>query len=122
MALEIYSDIPLDNTEIYPYKVLNEEAVKQAITMILTAFDGLRLFRPELDVSLEDLLFNPMDVITEQAVTNEVIIKLEEFDSRISVEEVVFDRDERNETLNVVVYYSIKGLDTNTREAVIQAI
>jgi phage baseplate assembly protein W len=111
MALEIYSDIPLENTETYPHKILNEESVKQAITMMLTAFDGLRLFRPELDMSLDDLLWDNLDDVLEFTLTSHIIANLEAFDSRIIINDVVFKKDQINSRLEVTIYYSIKGFE-----------
>ena len=122
MVLEIYSDIPIDNTEIYPYKIINEEAVKQAITTILTTFDGQRLFRPELDFDLENFLWDPLDDITELAVKNHIMVGLEKWEPRITVEELVFQRDEKNEKLYIVLYYKIIGFDNESKEQIVRVV
>jgi len=115
--LEIYSDINLE-TPLTKLKLTNKEAVQQAVKTILTTFDGFRLFRPELYIQLDDLVFETMDDLTSFMVENLIISELENHEPRITVLDVQFDTDNERKLLGVTVTYSILGFDDQQQEKV----
>jgi phage baseplate assembly protein W len=104
----IYSDINLDDPETTPL-VEDLDAIKQSIEMILTAFDGTRLFRPEYDSGIEDLLFEPMDDLSKFNFRSQLSYAIETFEPRVTIEQLdIFEYPDQRR-IDVDLVYAVKG-------------
>ena len=72
---------------LYPStsSVFGADSIGQAIYNMLSISKGEFLFNPEFGCSLEDLLFQPMDDVTEDLIIEHLIQCLQRWDPRISV-------------------------------------
>ena len=76
-----FSDISLSNNE----KIIDEEALKQRVHILLSTRRGERRFRPKYGSNLEDYLFEPasninrimLKTLVEDIITQEKYMKLD---------------------------------------------
>jgi len=68
--------------------VKNENAIKQAIRCLVLTQKGERLFQPDIGCAVFELLFEPLDLMTADAVRDEIINTLNQYEPRISLIDV----------------------------------
>lgn len=114
--MPIYSDLNFDYgttaTDI-GRRVLDEEAVLNSLTTILSTIQGEMFFCPELGSAVEELLFEPIDEITATTILTEIVSAVERWDNRIVVnyERSFVIPDEDGNSYRVHLSLSIRGLD-----------
>lgn len=112
--MSIYSDIAQITAKT---KTINEDVdtVYQSISNILNTPITERFFNPEFGSELEDILFEPMDKITEAKIYRLIIDAIDRWEPRVTVDYgrsiVVSDVD--NHKYDVTLVFSIEGLGTD---------
>jgi phage baseplate assembly protein W len=114
---EIYSDINLDTPDITP-KVLDLKAVKQSIKLILTTFDGTRLFRPDLDAGINDLLFELQDDLALFTFRSQLTEAIEENDPRVTITQLEIDKYPDQKRVDINIIFEVAGLDGQQSEVI----
>lgn len=110
--MAIYSDIEQTNTKV---QTINEDiaSIYQSITNILNTTVTERFFNPEFGSLLEDLLFEPIDIVTEAKIYRFVIDAIERWEPRVKLDHgksnVIGDED--NYKYDIELVFSIVGLD-----------
>lgn len=85
----------------------DENAIAQSIkTLLLTSFYE-RPFNPDLGSNLKKILFEPIDNVTTSLIQDTIFQTLKNYESRISIEQVVavpnFDRDQYDVTITFFI-------------------
>lgn len=90
----------------------DEDAINNSIDNILRISKGEVPGRPEFGSLLEDYLFEPMDALTERLVDEVIREALEEFEPRITVNDIYFEDYQSENILRVTIEYFL-ALDKN---------
>jgi phage baseplate assembly protein W len=110
---EIYSDLsykPQLNQLGDVTKLVNKDAIRQAVKTIVLTPPGSRLFEPEFGCGIGSYLFELLDEDTAQSIKKSVKNALKTYETRIVVSEVTVDADPDNNQLNVEITYLIQEL------------
>ena len=110
--MAIYSDVNQYDPQSKP--VLFEiEPIYQSIHNILATRKTERLFNPEFGSSIKDVIFEPIDDVTEQLIFNRIIEAIEKWEPRViilysesGVEALV---DEHK--FNVTIAFKVRGYE-----------
>jgi len=92
MAIEFYKDLPLDFTphpvsgDVRP--IVNEVAIKRAISNLINTKIGSKPFRPDYGTRLQDYLFENQDVFTENEIRTHLKEVIEKFEPRVLVSNI----------------------------------
>jgi phage baseplate assembly protein W len=110
--MPIYSDVEQVNTKLKS-KAEDLATVYQSIANILNTTKTERFFNPEFGSELEDILFEPMDSITETKIFRLVVQAIERWEPRVSIDygksSVVGDPDDHQYDVSLV--FKVKGID-----------
>jgi uncharacterized protein len=91
-----------------------EEDVRESLFVIFSTRLGERLTNPEFGCRVHDLVWRPIDEATiyliKEAVRNAVI----NFESRIQIEEIHVDTDEREGTIFVHLDYTVTKVNVRS--------
>jgi phage baseplate assembly protein W len=92
MAIEFFKDLPLSFTphpvsgDVRP--IVNEVAVKRAISNLINTKLGSKPFRPDYGTRIQDFLFENTDVFAENEIKSHLREKIEKFEPRVSVRNI----------------------------------
>ena len=101
--------------------VKNDNAIKQAVKNLILTLPGEKPFQPLVGSNVSQLLFEPMDDFTGDAVKEEVINTINRFEPRVRLTNVTVKSDFDNNSFNVTVEYKIVGVPiVETVEFVLQ--
>ena len=113
MATIVYSDIDMnlgiDTKSSDIRKSIDLASLKNSINNILTTRKMERRMLPEFGASLEQLLFEPVDMETAQKIGEIMLQELEFWEPRIYVENIQVIADEDNSRFNINLTYSIQS-------------
>ena len=101
--------------------VKNDNAVKQAVKNLIMTTPGEKPFQPLVGSNVSQLLFEPMDDFTGDAVKQEVINTINRFEPRVRLRTCHVLPDYDRNTFNVTITYQIVGIPVvETIEFVLQ--
>jgi phage baseplate assembly protein W len=115
--MALYSDINQTTPETTPL-LFDLAAVKQSISNIILAFDGTRLFRPELNSHMADMLHEPFDELTEFQLKTELTTAIETFEPRVIVNELVIEDYPDEGRYEVFIHFVVRGLEGSQYEQI----
>lgn len=107
--MSLYSDLNQASADITPL-LYDLDAIKQSINNIILAFDGTRIFRPELNSHVLEMLHEPFDEITEFQFKTELTTAIETFEPRVIVNELVIEDFPDEGRYEVKMHLQVKGL------------
>ena len=90
----------------------NENAIKQSIKNLVLTVPGEKPFQPSIGSRISELLFEPLDNFTADAVRQEVVNTIEQYEPRVTLARVNVRMNFVNNSFNVEVVYKIVGLPT----------
>ena len=90
--------------------VVNDNAIKQAIKNLVLTIPGEKPFQPLVGSRVRELLFEPLDVFTADAIQDEIINTINQYEPRVQLTSVIATPIEENATLNIFIEYRIVGL------------
>ena len=94
----------------------NENAIARSIRNLILTTPGERPFNPELGSQVSQLLFEPIDDITTQALKEQIENTVNNFEPRVRLRQVVvkpnFDADE----YDISIRYDIVGIEANSQQ------
>ena len=94
----------------------NETAIARSIRNLILTTPGERPFNPELGSQVSQLLFEPIDDITTQALKEQIENTVNNFEPRVKLRQVVvkpnFDADE----YDISIRYDIVGIEANSQQ------
>jgi phage baseplate assembly protein W len=107
----IFSDVNPDVTMDGPFElVFNEDSIVKSLETCFTTPKYSRLFRRQFGSKLNDLLFQPMDDITANAIAFELKQVAQDWENRITNISVIVLPDISNQQYYVDVSYRIPML------------
>jgi len=99
----------------------NENAIKQAVRNLILTTPGEKPFQPLVGSRVNDLLFEPLDAFTANALEEEIINTINQYESRVQLENVIVTPIYEGNKLNVFIEYKVVGLPiVETIEFVLQ--
>lgn len=110
----VFSDVNLESSAVGDNDLVYDiEAIRLSLFNIFTTHAGERLFNPLFGSNLDSLLFEPMDDTTAFYIKNEILLGIERWEPRISINKartaVVPDYD--NQVYAITLVYSIPAID-----------
>ena len=101
--------------------VKNDNAIKQAVRNLIMTTPGEKPFQPLVGSNISQLLFEPLDDFTEDAIRQEIINTINRFEPRVCLETVEVIGNFSRNTFDVSVEYRIVGIPiVETIEFVLQ--
>ena len=101
--------------------VKNDNEIKQAVKNLIMTAPGEKPFQPLVGSNISQLLFEPMDDFTGDAVNEEVINTINRFEPRVRLANCIVRPDFDRNSFNVTVEYKIVGVPiVETVEFVLQ--
>ena len=101
--------------------VKNDNAIKQAVRNLILTTPGEKPFQPLVGSNISQLLFEPLDDFTEDAIRQEIINTINRFEPRVRLETVEVIGNFSRNTFDVTVEYRIVGIPiVETIEFVLQ--
>jgi phage baseplate assembly protein W len=106
-----YKDLDLAFTK-HPIKKdvnkhVDDMAVINSVKNLISTSHYERLFQPEIGSSVRSLLFEPMDTITAASLERAIAETLENYEPRVTVDEVSVSPDYDNNTYSVGMTFTI---------------
>lgn len=89
--------------------VAGVEEIEQSIFLILATTPGERPMRPDFGCGLIDLVFEPLDVVTANAISDMVRASLERWEPRVDVVQVDVHLDVGGGRALIDIHYRIKN-------------
>lgn len=95
MAIEFYKDLPLDFTphpvsgDVRP--IVNEVAIKRAISNLINTKRGSKPFRPDYGTNIHDHLFENQDAFAANEIKTQIVRTIERFEPRVTVNNVIVE-------------------------------
>ena len=101
--------------------VNNDNAIKQAIKNLILTTPGEKPFQPTVGSKVMDMLFEPLDPFTADAVKDEIINTVNQYEPRVELTKVDVTAIPEGNKLNITLEYRIVGLPiVETIEFVLQ--
>ena len=101
--------------------VSNENSIKQAVKNLILTVPGEKPFQPLVGSRVTSLLFEPLDGFTADAIQDEIINTINQYEPRVKLTDVVVTPIYEGNKLNVVIEYQVVGLPiVETIEFVLQ--
>ena len=91
-------------------KVKNDNAIKQSIKNLVLTIPGEKHFQPLVGSRVFQLLFEPLDAFTADAVKDEIINTINQYEPRVELTSVDVTPIYEGNKLNVTIEYRIVGL------------
>ena len=92
--------------------VINDNAIKQSIRNLILTVPGEKPFQPSIGSRVSELLFEPLDNFTSDAVRQEVINTIQQYEPRVTLTSVDINNRFSENAFDVVIEYKIVGLPT----------
>ena len=92
--------------------MINDNAIKQSIRNLILTVPGEKPFQPSIGSRISELLFEPLDNFTSDAVRQEVINTIQQYEPRVNLTSVVINTRFSENAFDVVIEYKIVGLPT----------
>lgn len=90
--------------------VTNESAIKQSIKNLILTVPGERPFQPLIGSRVYELLFEPLDPFTVDAIQDEVINTITQYEKRVQLINVDVTPIYENNKINVTIEYQVIGV------------
>lgn len=103
---DIKSGIPLDQLGNIAL-VTNDLSVRQSIMAILSTRKGERVMQPTFGSDLHTFLFDPIDIITERLMKQEILTALSTWEDRIDITRISVKGDEDSNSYVIGIGYFI---------------
>jgi phage baseplate assembly protein W len=90
--------------------VKNDNAIKQAVKNLVLTTPGEKPFQPLIGSKINDLLFEPLDAFTSDAIRDEIINTINQYEPRVDLTEVSVEPIYEGNKFSIEVEYRIVGL------------
>jgi phage baseplate assembly protein W len=90
--------------------VKNDNSIKQSIKNLVLTTPGEKHFQPNVGSRVFNLLFEPLDAFTADAVKDEVINTINQYEPRVELTDVAVVPIEQGNKLSITIEYRIVGL------------
>ena len=83
--------------------VINDNAIKQSIRNLILTVPGEKPFQPSIGSRVSELLFEPLDNFTSDAVRQEVINTIQQYEPRVTLTSVDINTRFSENAFDVVI-------------------
>ncbi|AGN33575.1 hypothetical protein SWYG_00063 [Synechococcus phage S-IOM18] len=90
--------------------VKNDNAIKQAVKNLVLTTPGEKPFQPLIGSRVNNLLFEPLDAFTADAIRDEIINTINQYEPRVELTEVSVEPIYEGNKFSIEVEYRIVGL------------
>jgi hypothetical protein len=90
--------------------VQNDNAIKQAVKNLVLTTPGEKPFQPLIGSNVNDLLFEPLDAFTGDAIRDEIINTINQYEPRVELTEVTVEPIYEGNKFSIEIEYRIVGL------------
>ncbi|WAX22843.1 hypothetical protein [Synechococcus phage S-M1] len=90
--------------------VKNDNAIKQAVKNLVLTTPGEKPFQPLIGSRINNLLFEPLDAFTADAIRDEIINTINQYEPRVELTEVSVEPIYEGNKFSIEVEYRIVGL------------
>ena len=94
----------------------NETAIARSIRNLILTTPGERPFNPELGSQVSQLLFEPIDDITTQALKEQIENTINNFEPRVKLRRVIVKPNYDAELYDISIRYDIVGIEANSQQ------
>ena len=94
----------------------NETAIARSIRNLILTTPGERPFNPELGSQVSQLLFEPIDDITTQALKEQIENTINNFEPRVRLRQVVVKPNYDAEEYDISIRYDIVGIEATPQQ------
>ena len=113
----IYSDVDI-SFKAHPVtgdivKTRNASVIKQSMRNILQTRENERLGHPEIGAGIQDLLFEPMNGITETRVVQKIADALRILEPRATIRDIIVISEEDRNRYRIQVIFTLLGQMTS---------
>jgi len=113
----VYSDFNV-NFDVNPVtgdllKVTGINSVTQSLMNLVQINYYEKPFHPEIGSNIRNLLFEQMDQITSNALSKEIQILIENFEPRVSINNVIVQADYDNNGYNIEIDFNILSVNNS---------
>ena len=91
--------------------IKNETAIARSVRNLILTSPGERFFNPILGSRVSKLLFESVDLLTANAIEDEIRVTIENFEPRVELTSVDVKADLSGGEYNVAIRYNIIGID-----------
>lgn len=89
--------------------VSNDQAIKQSLKNLVLTQPGEKLFQPQIGSGIRQLLFEPMDGFTADAIRDDILNTVGQHEPRITIENLAVVEQVGANGFNVTIEYVIVG-------------
>tara|TARA_Y100001937_G_C7067382_1_gene306688 strand:+ start:241 stop:660 length:420 start_codon:yes stop_codon:yes gene_type:complete len=89
--------------------VSNDQAIKQSLKNLVLTQPGEKLFQPQIGSGIRQLLFEPMDGFTADAIRDDILNTVGQHEPRITIENLAVVEQPGANGFNVTIEYVIVG-------------
>ena len=90
--------------------VKNDNAIKQAVKNLVLTTPGEKPFQPLIGSAVSNLLFEPLDAFTADAIQDEIINTINQYEPRVELTEVSVKPIYEGNKFSIEIEYRIVGL------------
>ena len=90
--------------------VKNDNAIKQAVKNLVLTTPGEKPFQPLIGSKVSNLLFEPLDAFTADAIQDEIINTINQYEPRVELTEVSVKPIYEGNKFSIEIEYRIVGL------------
>lgn len=87
----------------------NEQAIKQSIKTLIFLNLYEKPYNPSIDVGINSYLFEQINLVQVDKLKNSIQTTLEQYETRITVDDVIVYPEEEKNSLNITINYTIIG-------------
>ena len=96
--------------------IKNERAISRAVRNLVQTIPGEKFFRPLFGSGVRGLLFDFMDVATSEAIEEEIITVINNYEPRVTNVQVQVDARPDLNNFDVTIYFDIIGQSLPTQQ------
>jgi hypothetical protein len=85
----------------------DERLIKNDLIQLLLTSPGERAFRPEFGTELRRSTFEPIDTFAIDTLRASIAESIRQFEPRVSTSDIVIERDDNNNQLNIKVFAAL---------------
>jgi len=94
----------------------NANAISRSVRNLVSTVPGDKPFNPFLGSRVTEMLFDPMDSITTNAIKSEIEETIRNFEPRVELKEVQVNPDYERNQYDVVINYLIIGIEADPQQ------
>lgn len=89
----------------------NEQAIARSIQNLVLTIRGEKFFEPIIGTSVNEILFENIDLLTARRIENQVIEVINNFEPRVELLETIVTPNYDEGAMNINIKYRIVGID-----------